>query len=68
MNIHLYDLLPEEVSDETAFHLVNIFMDLALAIESHYFTQIRRYTSVDVEPPEYLKKYMQNKNDVDDDF
>ena len=43
MNINLEELLPEDVSDETAFHIANVMMDLALAVESHYFTQIRRH-------------------------
>jgi hypothetical protein len=41
----LYHLLPEEISDETAFHLVNFLMDLALALESHYLAQVIRYTN-----------------------
>lgn len=43
MNLNLYEILPEEVSDEEASHLVNIFMNLALAIESHYYVQIKRH-------------------------
>jgi len=37
MNIHLEALLPEDVSDATAFHIANFMMDLALAVDSHYF-------------------------------
>lgn len=43
MNLNLYEILPEEVSDEEASHLADIFMNLALAIESHYYTQIKRH-------------------------
>jgi hypothetical protein len=43
MNIEFDDILPEEISDETAYHLADIFMNLALAIESRYLAQIKRY-------------------------
>ncbi len=39
----LIDILPDEISDETAHHLVNFMMELALTLENHYFGQIRRY-------------------------
>lgn len=39
----LIDILPNEISDETAYHLVNFVMELSLALESHYFCQLRRY-------------------------
>lgn len=41
--IYLRDILPQEISDEMAFYLTNFAMDLALAIESYYFGQIKRY-------------------------
>jgi hypothetical protein len=44
MSINFRELLPEEISDEGAYHVVNIFMDLALALESHYFAKTRRYS------------------------
>jgi hypothetical protein len=37
---NLHDLFPKEISDETAYHLVNFAMDLALALEAHYFGEI----------------------------
>ncbi len=43
INTKLIDILPDGISDETAHHLVNFMMELALTIESHYFAQIRRY-------------------------
>ena len=43
MNLDLYEVLPEEISDETAAHLADIFMGLALAIENHYYPQIIRH-------------------------
>jgi hypothetical protein len=39
----LIDILPDELSDETAYHLVNFMMELALRLESIYFSQLRRY-------------------------
>lgn len=42
MPFTLDDILPKEISDEEASHLADIFMELALAIESHYYDQIRR--------------------------
>lgn len=43
MNFNLYDLLPERVSDETAFYLVEFFMRIAMELDLHYFAQARRY-------------------------
>ncbi len=39
----LIDILPDELPDETAYHLVNFMMELALRLESIYFSQLRRY-------------------------
>lgn len=39
----LVDIFPDEISDETAHHLVIFMMELALALESHYFNQLRRH-------------------------
>jgi hypothetical protein len=39
----LRDLFPEDISDETAYHLGNFLYELALAFETAYFGQIRRY-------------------------
>jgi hypothetical protein len=66
MSTDLHDLFPEEISDETAFHLVNFFVNLSSELDSHYFTQTRRYIndSTPLEPPECLK----NKHNTDDFF
>ena len=56
----IYELLPEKISDEGAYHLVNFIMNLALKLESHYFTQIRRYDKNN--GPNY-PNYLQNKSD-----
>ena len=43
MNFNLHEILLEKLSDKEASHIANIFMELALAIESHYYAQIVRY-------------------------
>lgn len=66
MRANIYDLLPEKISDESAYHLVNFFMDLALELESCYFAQMKRYID-DNTPPE-LPNIIQNKLDLDDEL
>jgi hypothetical protein len=57
----ILELLPEKLSDEEAYNLVNFFMDLALELESHYFTQLRCYVNdKNLTYPDYLQ------NDIDD--
>mgnify|MGYP001474710121 CR=1 FL=1 len=41
--IYLHELLPENISDESAYHLVSFLSALALELESCYFAQIRRH-------------------------
>lgn len=41
--IYLHELLPENISDEAAYHLVTFFSELALELEAYYFTQMRRH-------------------------
>jgi hypothetical protein len=43
MKIDINNLLPEELSDETIYHLVTFFMNFAAALESCYFAQMRRH-------------------------
>jgi hypothetical protein len=43
MNLDLHEILPEEISDAEAARLADIFMKLALAVESHYYPQIIRH-------------------------
>ena len=43
MNDKLDPFLPEEISDEAAYHLINFFMELAQAVDPKYFCQARRY-------------------------
>ncbi len=46
MNIKLQHLLPAQLSDEAAFHIVKFVRDLALALESIYFEQMLHHTSM----------------------
>jgi hypothetical protein len=39
----LIDILPEKISDEAAYRLVNFIAELAITLENHYFVQLRRY-------------------------
>jgi hypothetical protein len=47
---HKYNLLPEKISDEGAYYLVNFFMNLALELESCYFAQMKRYIDDNMPP------------------
>ena len=58
MTTTLRELLPEELSDEAAYHLSNFAMALATAVDELYFTQTLRYirnTRADSSLPSYLK-------------
>jgi len=44
MNINLNSLLPEDMSDEIAYHLVDFFSELTLALEDYYFASRRPYS------------------------
>lgn len=57
----IFELLPKKISDEEAYNLVNFFMNLALELESHYLTQLRRHINdEDLTCHDYLQ------NDIDD--
>ena len=43
MNDPFQNLFAKEMSDETVSHLSDFLYDLALAFESHYYSQIKRY-------------------------
>jgi hypothetical protein len=45
MNITVQQLLPADISNETAFHLVKFVHGLALALESIYFEQMLMHTN-----------------------
>jgi hypothetical protein len=49
----LIDLLPESISDEAAYHLVNFMSDLAVELENHYFAQLQRYARDNLETGEF---------------
>ena len=55
---NLLALLPEELSDENAYHLVNFFIDLTAELESCYFAQMRRYIN-DSKPVKLVKRQKQ---------
>lgn len=44
MKILLKQLLPDDISNETAFHLVKFVHGLSLALESIYFDQMLQHT------------------------
>jgi hypothetical protein len=39
----LIDLVPEDLPDEAAHYLVNFIAELSLALENHYYAQLKRY-------------------------
>ena len=43
INTKLIDILPENISDEAAHHLVNFMSELAIMLENHYYAQLNRY-------------------------
>jgi hypothetical protein len=43
MRINIDGPLPEKISDEAAYHLVNFFMSITAELESIYFAKMRRY-------------------------
>lgn len=43
MKTKLDYLLPGNITDETAYHIVNLFYNIAAEIESHYLAQMRRH-------------------------
>jgi len=45
MKLSLQQLLPADISDEAAFHLVKFVHGLSLALESIYFDQMLSHTS-----------------------
>jgi len=46
MDFNLSQILPEEITDQEAAHLADILMNLALAVESHYYVKIARHSRV----------------------
>ena len=60
----LRNLLPEELSDESAYQLVTFFENLTSMLESHYFAQMQRYQKCS-ELPKELPAYLQKLSDND---
>jgi hypothetical protein len=54
INTKLIDLLPEEMPDEAAWHLVNFMSNLAVTLENHYFAQLQRYEKDNFDQANYL--------------
>ena len=50
----LIELLPEEIPDKAAWHLVNFMSNLAVALENHYFTQLQRYEKDNFDQSNYF--------------
>lgn len=61
MKINIYDLLPEKISDESAYHLVNFFTNLAAELDSHYFAQVKRH--IDNNNASDIPSFLRNKSD-----
>jgi len=56
MSDSLRDLFPEDISDETAYHLGNFLYELAQAFESIHLGQIRRYKKARIDFSNELMK------------
>jgi hypothetical protein len=57
MKLDLEEIFPEELSGKEAFYLADIFMELALAIESRYYSRILRYSkSLNPDPDDFTYK------------
>jgi hypothetical protein len=50
----LIEILPENMPDEAARHLVNFMSELAVALESHYFAQLHRHEKDNVDQGNYF--------------
>jgi hypothetical protein len=51
MNINLHELLPANISNEAAFHVVKFVRDLAIALESIYFDHLLQHQTVSEHDP-----------------
>ena len=49
MGVDVRELFPDDISDETAYHLVNFFYDFALAFESIHLGKVLRYQKAMIE-------------------
>ncbi len=63
MNIKLKDLLPDDVSDETAFHLVKFVYDLARVLGSIYFEKMFHYTNISEHDPFTFDPFSSDKKE-----
>ncbi|HLB58452.1 MAG TPA: hypothetical protein VJL60_06525 [Gammaproteobacteria bacterium] len=65
--IFLNEILPDEISDEAAYEIVEILQHLAVAVESYYYGKIKRHIS-DISPLNIDPKYLRKTTDEDDSF
>lgn len=64
---NLHDLFAEDISDETAYHIGNFLHKLAMAFESCYLGQIRRYHQSQINLSNELRELMhQNSEQIID--
>ena len=63
MKIDINDMFPEELSDETIYHMVAFFANFAAALESCYFAQMRRHLN-----SMSKSNLMDDTSDFDDEF
>lgn len=59
MNLNFNELLSDRLSDKEIYHLADFLMEMALAFESRYYTQIRRYLRAK-ERKERSEQYIKN--------
>jgi hypothetical protein len=65
-----HEFFPQDISDEAAFHLVNIASDFAAALDSHYFGQAHRYRK-SIQPlcdPPLQNKLQKDSDGVEEPF
>lgn len=62
----LRDLFPEEISDETAYHIGNFLHELAFAFEGIYYGNIRRYHQSEIDFTNEMRRESQRLNGEED--
>ena len=62
----LRDLVPEDMSDETAYHIGNFLHDLAFAFEGIYYGNIRRYHTSARDVANEMRRESQKLNGEED--
>lgn len=62
----LRDLFPEEISDETAYHIGNFLHELAFAFDGIYYRNIRRYHQSEIDFTNEMRRESQRLNGEED--